>query len=80
MGLKRSFIEEMDNMTKHLIHDVQRLKERIEQLFNIGQNLAKRINELEIVAHPKREFVKCKECEERITESNKLMQSIGEDI
>ena len=38
-----------------------------------------RLQKLEDISHPKKEFVRCKQCEERITEAGKLMQSIGDE-
>ena len=43
------------------------------------KQLEKRMDLLEKMAHPVRDFVRCKQCEERITESSKLMQSIGDE-
>ena len=43
------------------------------------RQLEKRIGLLEKMAHPVKEFVRCKECEERITESSKLMQATGDE-
>ena len=36
-----------------------------------------RLQKLEDISHPKKEFVRCKQCEERITEAGKLMQAVG---
>ena len=38
-----------------------------------------RLQKLEDIAHPKKEFVRCKQCEERITEAGKLMQAVGDE-
>ena len=43
------------------------------------KQLEKRMDLLEKMAHPVRDFVRCKECEERITESSKLMQATGDE-
>ena len=43
------------------------------------RHLEKRIELLEKMAHPKRDFVRCKQCEERIDNANKLMQSVGDE-
>ena len=38
-----------------------------------------RIEKLEKKSHPKKDFVRCKECEERITKASELMQSAGDE-
>jgi len=38
-----------------------------------------RIERLETNSHPKKDFVRCKECEERITRASELMQSAGDE-
>ena len=38
-----------------------------------------RLQKLEDVAHPKKDFVRCKKCEERITKAGELMQSTGDE-
>ena len=38
-----------------------------------------RIEKLEEKSHPKKDFVRCKECEERITRASELMQSAGDE-
>ena len=38
-----------------------------------------RLEKLEEKSHPKKNFVKCKECEERITRASKLMQRVGDE-
>ena len=43
------------------------------------KQLEKRMDLLEKMAHPVRDFVRCKQCEERITESSKLMQATGDE-
>ena len=43
------------------------------------KQLEKRMDLLEKMAHPVRDFVRCKQCEERITESSKLIQSTGDE-
>ena len=54
------------------VFDKNPLDEQMEMVLN-------RIQKLEDIAHPKKEFVRCKQCEERITEAGKLMQSIGDE-
>ena len=39
----------------------------------------KRLKKLEENSHPKKDFVRCKECEERIISAGKLMQSTGDE-
>ena len=43
------------------------------------KQLEKRMDLLEKMAHPVRDFVRCKQCEERITESSKLMQATRDE-
>ena len=38
-----------------------------------------RIERLETNSHPKKDFVRCKECEERIIRASELMQSAGDE-
>ena len=49
------------------------------ELDNKVDNLNDRMAILEKMAHPKRDFVRCKECEERITNASKLMQGTGDE-
>ena len=58
-------MNEMDSLIKNFIFDIQILKEKV--------------SKLEQYSHPKKNFVRCKQCEERITESSKLMQAAGDE-
>ena len=55
------------------------LDKSVERLFKINHALEGRITHLEHDSHPKREFVRCKECEEIIRQSNKLIQAVGDE-
>ena len=55
------------------------LDKSVERLFKIYHALEKRITHLEHNSHPKREFVRCKECEERITKTSELIQVTGDE-
>ena len=63
---------ELDIQIKHLQRTVSKQGKYIE-------SLEKDVAILKKVSHPVRDFVRCKECEERITESSKLMQATGDE-
>ena len=61
------------------LHKIMKYVQEPNELDNKVDNLNDRMAILEKMAHPKRDFVRCKECEERITNASKLMQGTGDE-
>ena len=45
-----------------------RLEKILFKMSNILTNIVKRLNNLESIAHPPRDFVKCEDCKQKIRE------------
>ena len=82
----------IDYVTKDNVLDVQ-MRATIEQVTENKEDITNktrdtemslheiimRIEKLEEKSHPKKDFVRCKECEERITRASELMQRAGDE-
>ena len=58
------YVEKPNELDK----SVGRISKSIDRLFTINQALEKRIRDLEVTSHPKRDFVICDECKCKIKE------------
>ena len=68
------------------LHDIMKyVKEpndadmRIDELEIRFFQLGRKVDELSRNSHPKRDFVRCKECEQKIKDANELTQSLGDE-